>query len=664
MRHSTLIALLMIFACQALGADKKSAPEIDLSNFSGSLDNFSRNVPKLDTAYYSLTPQDRNDGLEVADYSKHSELLVLAKDIADGRYSEFDSILIAHKNKLVFESYYNRGRVNLPHFQASAGKGYIALLVGRAIQLGYLSMEDLHEPVLDFLPQIDKNKLVAGTEKITLHHALSMQSGLRISDEKQKAIRREVKEKTSQKRLQAYFAASAPVTDESQVYKYQFDPDISMTILDAIVPSSFKDFVKTELLEKLGINNYAWEGVSGERPEVKHRNLLSRDMLKLAILMENQGKWKGEQLISKSFLRAAKGSQSNPYSETFDFSKFRYGYYFWGTKIKVGTKEYDAHMAWGGGGQYVMAIQELDLALAITANAGMQEDKTFEVLKNRILPVFVPMEKHNQFVFPELTGPLMGQKPPGMKAEPFAPDIISRDGWELEGVFAPGMHEFYFTTDRGKGTPSMVIGFRQQNNVWKKHTEFKRQGEVTFSPDGSRMYMAKGYKDRLGDEWTGRRTLGPMIDRTEYGIMRLSASTKGTYVFDDYKSQDLIRFSKMVEGKRQAPSEMDAVVNSGKMTAHPFIAPDESYLIWDSEREDGYGESDLYIRFKQTDGSWGPAINMGGNINSSNDDFFATVTPDGKYILFNRKLDEKGDNIDIYWVDAQVIENLRVRSSN
>jgi hypothetical protein len=266
--------------------------------------------------------------------------------------------------------------------------------------------------------------------------------------------------------------------------------------------------------------------------------------------------------------------------------------------------------------------------------------------------------------FPLMEGPYMGQKPPGMVAEPFAPGIISKEGWELEGVFAPGMKEFYFTRDLGEYTSynpdnfhPTVIGFRQENNVWKKFIEFKRRGEITFSPDGQRMHMAKGYKERVGDGWSERKSLGPMFDREDWGIMRLSASAKGTYVFDDYKSNDAIRISTIKDGKRQEPARMGPVVNSGKKTAHPFIAPDESYLIWDSEREGGYGDSDLYISFRQKDDSWGTAINMGDKVNSAQWDAYATVTPDGKYLLFNRKVD--GRNTDIYWVDAQIIETLR-----
>lgn len=57
----------------------------------------------------------------------------------------------------------------------------------------------------------------------------------------------------------------------------------------------------------------------------------------------------------------------------------------------------------------------------------------------------------------------------------------------------------------------------------------------------------------------------------------------------------LIRYSCWVDGKRRDPKPFDKQINTGKWTAHPFIAPDESYLIWDGEREGGFGFSDTYV---------------------------------------------------------------------
>ena len=259
--------------------------------------------------------------------------------------------------------------------------------------------------------------------------------------------------------------------------------------------------------------------------------------------------------------------------------------------------------------------------------------------------------------FPILKGPYMGQTPPGLRAEVFAPGIVSTEAWEVEGVFAPGMQEFYFTIRGGGREVPTVIGYRQEGNTWRKYLEFVRDGEVTFSPDGTRMYMAEGYRDREGDGWSERRLLPAPFQTPAWGVMRLSASTRDTYVFDDYKSGDVIRISSVIDGVRQPPEAMGPVVNTGQWTAHPFIAPDESYLIWDSQREEGFGDSDLYISFRQPDSSWGPALNMGAHVNTDRWEAFATVTADGKYLLFNREV--APDNNDIFWVSATLIDKLR-----
>jgi hypothetical protein len=265
-------------------------------------------------------------------------------------------------------------------------------------------------------------------------------------------------------------------------------------------------------------------------------------------------------------------------------------------------------------------------------------------------------KSYSQDDYPKFEGPYMGQKLSSMKAEPFVPGVISKKSWDGEGIFSPDMKEFYYTTKGGKYTRRTVIGFRQENNIWTKYLEFPRNGEIAFSPDGKRMHMAEGYKDRIGDGWSERKSLGPMFDRKDWGIMRLTASGKGSYVFDDYKNK-VIRISILKDGKRQAPKKMGPVVNTGEWTAHPFIAPDESYLMWDSEREGGFGGNDIYISYKQKNGAWGPAINMGDKVNSDREDFYPSVTSDGKHLIFNRNIAK--ENTDIYWVDAQIIETLR-----
>ena len=58
---------------------------------------------------------------------------------------------------------------------------------------------------------------------------------------------------------------------------------------------------------------------------------------------------------------------------------------------------------------------------------------------------------------PVLEGPYLGQKPPGLIPDAFAPGIVSTENYELTGVFTPNMKEFYLIRDGGKyEKPSLV----------------------------------------------------------------------------------------------------------------------------------------------------------------------------------------------------------------
>jgi len=183
MKNITRLMLLILsilshssFAQQS----NKLAPEATAVEAKGSL----RDIPILKKAYIDAAPRDRKDGIPVGklgiDSGDKAMIIKLAQEIAESKDSIFDSFLIAHKGKLLFESYYNRGRINLAHPQASATKTYTGLALGRAIQLGYLSMDDLDKPLVSFLKDLDPTKFVEGAEKITLYQALTMTTGIHI----------------------------------------------------------------------------------------------------------------------------------------------------------------------------------------------------------------------------------------------------------------------------------------------------------------------------------------------------------------------------------------------------------------------------------------------------------------------------------------------------
>ena len=348
-------------------------------------------MPFLKKAYIDSSPVDRNDGITVGelgiDGSHKAMVLKLAQEIAESKHGNYDGLLIKHKNKLVFESYYQRARINLPHPQASAVKVYTSLILGRAIQLGYLTMADLHKPMISFLKDLDPSKFVAGAEKITLHKALTMRSGIRISRELREELEKKPSQLKGQGLVQTWLEHSAPITEASQSFLYSFDPDLVMQVIDAVVPGTAKNFIKTELLDKLGIINYSWETNLSGLPEAGWMvSMTARDMVKWGTLVINNGKWQGEQLISRDYLVKATSKITKPTADWHP-KDFFYGYFWYQTDITVGDKSYNVNLSWGAGGQRIITIEELDLIIVITGVEG--EDTIMTQVSKNILPAFV-----------------------------------------------------------------------------------------------------------------------------------------------------------------------------------------------------------------------------------------------------------------------------------
>jgi hypothetical protein len=191
--------------------------------------------------------------------------------------------------------------------------------------------------------------------------------------------------------------------------------------------------------------------------------------------------------------------------------------------------------------------------------------------------------------------------------------------------------------------------------------------EPFFAPDGGKLFwgsfrpLPDGTTTPLGAIWVAERDADGWEDPRPLGLsiempmMYVTSSSNGTLYFTGGDDLVAIWKSELVDGAYAEPVELGPEIN-GDQAAHPFIAPDESYLIFDSWRSGGPGHSDLYVSFRREDGSWTEAVNLGPEINTAREEICASVSPDGRFLFFARFV---GAGADIYWVDASVIEHLR-----
>lgn len=121
---------------------------------------------------------------------------------------------------------------------------------------------------------------------------------------------------------------------------------------------------------------------------------------------------------------------------------------------------------------------------------------------------------------------------------------------------------------------------------------------------------------------------------------------------DDRKYDYDIYASTYLDGAFQPANVLGAAVNTPSYEADVFIDPNEAYIIFCGNRPEGLGEGDLYISFKQADGTWTKSKNMGAPINTQFHELCPFVSSDGKYLFYT-------SDQDIYWVSTDILKDYK-----
>jgi hypothetical protein len=307
----------------------------------------------------------------------------------------------------------------------------------------------------------------------------------------------------------------------------------------------------------------------------------------------------------------------------------------------------------------------------------------------------------------------LGFASPGTTREVFAPGIVSTGASESGLAISPDGREIVYsvtvssvrailhvTWDGRRWSTPQVVPFSGHYNDW----------EPVFSPDGVRLYFVSlrptgrpavmesdgnlWYVERSAAGWGQPIEVGPPVNTPRFYEGYGSVTNKGTLYFFRY-SNDAENLSEIFRSERghnghAVPELLGPAINSPYHDWDPFIAPDESYLIFSSQdRPDSFGKADLYISFRTTDGAWSEAVNMGPGVNTSGWEICPFVSADGRYLFFEavtlretstprhtverppagtavtydwllEMVDLMGESsLESYWVDARIIDELR-----
>ncbi len=220
----------------------------------------------------------------------------------------------------------------------------------------------------------------------------------------------------------------------------------------------------------------------------------------------------------------------------------------------------------------------------------------------------------------------------------------------------------------------MIMTMQHTANGWSKPTETKNF--PVFTSDGKRFYFSdlpKSQKKIMNTESQSdhekqssyihllaqypelkyTRGLSIANNRNIYFMSHLEGPFNGIGIYR----------AEFINGEYAKPEPLPSSINKADfLNWTPFIAPDESYLLFSSNRKAPDNDAgDLYISFRLANGTWTNPVNLGKPVNSPEQERFPMLSQDGKYLFFTRPTAEFHQ--DVFWVNAKRIEELRKKSS-
>ena len=271
---------------------------------------------------------------------------------------------------------------------------------------------------------------------------------------------------------------------------------------------------------------------------------------------------------------------------------------------------------------------------------------------------------------------------PGLTPKIFARDIIAANN-EYVGycAFSPDGSELYYGVTTKDWYPSHIVRV-STTHLQRKDTlhliDKNYEGEPVISKDGKSMYFtailppANGEKwnadifrvRKSGNGWTEAERLDSTVN-TKASEWHVSLSDNKTVYFTSEREEgtnalhgDIYR-AEIAGDHFVNVTKLPEPINSKYNDSDPLIAPDESYLIFHSDRPGGYGGHDLYISFNKK-GNWIQAVNMGPEVNSAGWEMAPSLTPDGKYLLYTyRKEMITSEPSKIYWVSTKILKRYK-----
>lgn len=275
--------------------------------------------------------------------------------IADSTMTKIESydpvaFLVIQDGKILYEKYWEGYSDSSLSNSFSAAKSIVGLLVGAAIDDGYIKSVD--QKVAEFLPSFKEG----GKEKISIKDLLTMSSGLDW-DEAYSSLFSPTTAAYYTNDLRKLVDDLGVVEEPGKRYYYRsIDSEVLAMIVQAATGKTISEYASEKYWKKMGAHHDAlWclDHKDGMEKAYCCFNSNARDFARWGQLMLNRGKWGDQQLISETYLDE---TTTPAYYLTDDDGMHvsYYGYQWW----IMDYNDYKIPYMRGILGQYVFAIPE------------------------------------------------------------------------------------------------------------------------------------------------------------------------------------------------------------------------------------------------------------------------------------------------------------------
>ncbi len=297
----------------------------------------------------------------------------------EGDFEYVHSLLVSRRGALVVEDYFYDFNGSAAFGIQSVTKSLVSALTGMAIARGEVGGGN--DPILKWLDKKYKRDISNIAAPITLHHLMSMTTGLEWD---------EVTYDYGDERNSLSLAdARDPFRLLFQKRKLPGNPfaynSINHSLMNMVLRNATgltnEMEITSRLLEPLGIKNFDL-GNRDNRGLIGDISLRPRDMLKFGMMYLNRGEFAGKQIVPAEWVEISTSTKV-PVKENLG-----YGYFWWTTTYEWKGKEVGCYFAWGYGGQYIFVVPDLELVVVMNGTNWSTDPERYsrQIMQDYLVP--------------------------------------------------------------------------------------------------------------------------------------------------------------------------------------------------------------------------------------------------------------------------------------